>query len=220
MNSGTVRGVSLLDEPPPPTSRHARGSRAPATLSGPTPIAVGPVSLTTQPDEIVHQAFAAGDDRALKEAYDRWGALVHSLALRSLGNPADAGDATQAVFVSAWRSRGRYDPSRPLAAWLTRIAQRRVVDMHRSRARHPEPVEQLPETVADEQAIEQAATRMLLADALAELPRERREVIHLAIVEQHTHAEVAARTGLPVGTVKSHIRRGLKVLRDRLAVDA
>lgn len=171
--------------------------------------------LAVQPDEVVFTAFAEGREEALKEAYDRWSALVHTLALRALGNTADAADATQATFVSAWRAHDSYDPSRPLPAWLVGIAKRRIIDVQRSNGRHPRPVDEVPDThmATDLDAL---ADRLVVADALAELPIERRQVVELAYRGQLTHAEIAEQTGLPLGTVKSHLRRGLSMLRTRL----
>ena len=186
------------------------------------------VDLTEDGDDALQRAFAGvGDptshdaDAALRAAYDRWSPLVFTMALRGLGNRADAADVVQTTFVSAWRSRAAYDPTRPLGSWLITIAKRRIVDMHRSRSRHatprPEPVSaDVREPGGSEQHIEQLADRMLLADALRHLPDPRREIVLMSFLDDLTHAEIAEQTGLPLGTVKSHARRGLQWLRTRL----
>ena len=87
-------------------------------------------------DEHVASAFAAGLEWALEEAYRRWSAVVHTIAMRSLPQPADAEDVTQQVFVQAWRSRHTYDADvRPLAAWLTGITRHVVADTYARRDR-------------------------------------------------------------------------------------
>lgn len=172
----------------------------------------------------VARAFAGGEESALEEAWERWSGQVHGIAVRALGNRADADEVTQTVFVEAWRGRDRYDPGRgALPAWLVTIAKRRAIDAHRRRARRPVPTETVPEAgpvaalPSAEPAIERTADRMLLADALQRLPDERRHVVALAFFNDMTHTEIADRTGIPLGTVKSHLRRGLRALHDELA---
>ena len=154
--------------------------------------------------------FAAG--RApLRDVYDRHGSLVYSICRRSLDAEA-AKDVTQEVFLSAWRGRHQFDPDRgALGAWLVGITKRRVIDHLRSERRHAD-------RRADEDAatpiehpthIDRLADRMLVADGLRQLPPDTRRLVELAFVEGLTHHEIAERTGTPLGTVKSSIRRGL-----------
>ncbi|MEE8603395.1 RNA polymerase sigma factor [Euzebya tangerina] len=211
--------------------------RSPAAGGGPV---VNVAALAGASDQTVQLAFAGSDaDAALREAYSRWAPLVYTLAIRSLGNAEDAADVVQTTFVSAWRSRGSYDPSRPLVSWLTTIAKRRIVDLHRTRSRHPVPsdavtdgredvvrtatstgaagvIDQPSDRRGSEHDMELLADRLLLADALDALPDPRREIVMMSFLDDLTHAEIAERTGLPLGTVKSHARRGLAWLRERL----
>jgi RNA polymerase sigma factor (sigma-70 family) len=164
------------------------------------------------------ERFAAGDEDALREAWQAWGGLVHSFGRRMLPTTADAEDVTQQVFVDAWRGRDRYDPQRaPLPAWLFGIAKRKVVDRLRSLERTPVPTadagEDAGEPGSTESAIEGTADRLLIADALARLPAERRQVLQLAFYDDLTHTQIAEQLDLPLGTVKSHLRRGLAFLR-------
>ena len=172
-------------------------------------------------DDLV-DSFRAGDERALRLAYDRYGAAVLHLAGHSLGNTADAEDVAQATFVAAWLGRQTYDPRRGgLLGWLLGIARRKVVDRLRAAARE----ERLVETVrrqpgrASDASPERVVDRLVLADELARLPGEQRRVLELAFYDDLTHAQVAAVTGLPLGTVKSHIRRGMSALKQRWEVD-
>lgn len=174
-------------------------------------------------DEALAVAFAAGgpSDVPLREAYARWGALVHTFCRRSLAAEADAEEAAAQVFVLAWRGRGTYDPERgSLAGWLLGIARREVADRHRAAARQQAIVEALartgPEPVTN---TDELVDRLLVADELQRLRPEQRRAVGLAFYDGLSHVQVAAAMDLPLGTVKTHIRRGLAVLRRRLEVD-
>jgi len=170
----------------------------------------------------VGRRFAAGDERALAEIYGQWSSLVYSLALRSLGNVTDAEDVTQKVFVSAWRGRQRFDPERAtVSAWLVGITRHTIADMHESRSRERKLAEQAAAFAPDEttpSAEVDLADRLLIADEIARLDPIPRTVVHLAFYDDLTHVQIAERLDLPVGTVKSHIRRSLSKLRGRLEV--
>lgn len=173
-------------------------------------------------DVAVGEGLRDGDEACLTEAYRRWSRLVFTIALRSLGNTADAEDVTQQVYVSAWRGRHTYRPdSGPPSAWLVGITRRRIADRWSARRREDGPqVAGHPETpggtIADPAAV---ATQVVLAEELQRLGEPRGTILRLAFYEQFTHTEIAQRLDLPLGTVKSHISRGLVVLRDRLGDD-
>ncbi|ROP66058.1 RNA polymerase sigma-70 factor (ECF subfamily) [Curtobacterium sp. PhB130] len=181
------------------------------------------VTTTTPDDSDLADAFGSGDERVLRAVYERWSALVHTLALRSLGDVAAAEDVTQQVFVRAWRHRDTYHPERaPLGAWLVGITRNCIADAHADRARSA----RLAHAVADSEATTPETTddtdglaeRMLVAGELDRLDEVPRTVLRLAFYEELSHREIAERLGLPLGTVKSHIRRGLARLRTRLEV--
>lgn len=168
----------------------------------------------------VAEAFRRGDDAALRAAYDRWGALVYSFCRRTLVDPLAAEDAAQETFVAAWRSRERFDPERgSLPGWLMGIARYKALDNQRRLARAPRPVGDQQVASADDAVpgeLDRLSDRLLLADALERLPERARVMIELAFFEDLTHAQIAERCGVPLGTVKSDIRRGLERLRRHL----
>ncbi len=166
--------------------------------------------------------LVAGDEAALEEVYDRWSALVHTYALRALRDSHDAQDVTQQVFVAAWRSRHTLTPSpAALPAWLVGIARHKVADVRAARARDADrlaAVVSLP-GVHDETlqaADDEIAERLVVRQAVEDLPDPRRTIVFLAFWEERSHAEIAEKVGLPLGTVKSHVRRGLIKLHQQL----
>lgn len=163
--------------------------------------------------------IAAGDPAAVPDCIARYGGLVWSLARRFLGNAADAEDAVQDVFVELWKNAARFDPKKAAEpTYVTMIARRRLIDKKRRAGRVPpaQPLgEEPPATPAPARLdIEDEAARA--AAALTELRDDERRVIQMAVYRGMTHEEIASATGLPVGTVKTHIRRGLIRVRERL----
>jgi RNA polymerase sigma-70 factor (ECF subfamily) len=182
----------------------------------------GLVAVTGDPLAQLVDDFRGGDERALRLAYARYAGAVFHLATRSLANRSDAEDVTQATFVAAWFGRETFDPDKgSLLGWLLGIARRKVVDRLRAAARDErvaKSVSRQPGPAAGESP-ERVVDRLVVADELAQLPAEQRRVLELAFYDDLTHVQVAAVTGLPLGTVKSHIRRGMASLRRRWEVD-
>ena len=183
---------------------------------------------TSEPDDKeVGRLFAAGEESALALAYQRWAGQVHGMAVRAFGPGPDAEDVTQQTFVSAWTGRAGYRPEKgPLPAWLVGVCRHKIADAWARRDRQRRETEAAtaqaqalpggPVTAGVDTAV---ADRVLLLDELDLLGQPQRGIIELAFFEDLTHAQIAARTGLPLGTVKSHIRRTLERLRTRLEVD-
>jgi RNA polymerase sigma factor (sigma-70 family) len=177
----------------------------------------GELSDLDAADRAMASDLAGGDPMALRSAFDRYGGLVHAIALRRLGVPQDAEDVTQQVFVRAWRGRARLDPERgALGAWLVGITRRQIADRLASRQRDLELADRVarlsfgaPPAPAPDGVVEALA----VADELNHLPDQVGTVMRLAFFDDLTHQQIAALTGLPLGTVKSHLRRGLERLR-------
>ena len=167
--------------------------------------------------------IAAGDGDAVGECMDRYGGLVWSLARRMA--PAVAEDAVQEIFIDLWKSADRFDPGKASEkTFIATIARRRLIDRLRRQGRRPqmrslpEPDEPMAEPSVDEHlAIERGAEARSAARYLNELRPEQRNVIRLSVVEGMSHSEIADATGIAIGTVKSHIFRGLAKVRARLA---
>jgi RNA polymerase sigma-70 factor (ECF subfamily) len=182
-------------------------------------------------DDRIGHSLANGDPTALREAYERHGGWVLASARRSLGSLHDAEDVTQQVFADAWRGRAGFDADRGvLGAWLAGILRRRVADRLGARGREARPGMRLdvgeteaegPGDLAGAEAplADQVVETLLVADELARLPADQARVVRLAVLDELTHQQVAAATGLPLGTVKSHVRRGLARLRRRWEAD-
>jgi RNA polymerase sigma-70 factor (ECF subfamily) len=163
-------------------------------------------------------AFCAGDENALRLVYDRYGGLVFTIARSTLPTPSDAEDVTQATFVSAWRGRQSYRRERgSFQSWLIGIVKRRVIDHLRDNERHrlaDQAVRQQPEPDQIHH-IERVIDQVAISDALERLPEAQRRVLKLAFYDDLTHTQIASVTGMPLGTVKSYLRRGLLSLRER-----
>ncbi|MGW2827161.1 RNA polymerase sigma factor [Streptomyces sp. NPDC001443] len=180
--------------------------------------ALAPPHEETGEDAGLARRFCAGEEPALAEAYQRWGALVFTLARRSLNHSQDAEDVTQQVFLAAWRARARYQPERgALAGWLVGIARHVIADAHAARARRAE-IERA--SAAQQERIRQwgdeseaAVNRVLVLGKFESLTPVQRRLLGMAIYGDMTQVQIAEQTGLPLGTVKSHIRRGLHALR-------
>jgi RNA polymerase sigma-70 factor (ECF subfamily) len=161
--------------------------------------------------------IAAGDERAVREVVARYGPLVWSLARRWSPDAHDAEDAVQEIFTTLWRTAGRFDPTRATeAGWVAMIARRRLIDRGRQRERLPAlaPLEEGLDVADEASADPDQALRVAQARAiLDELPAQQRRMLELSLLDGRTHDEIARETGTPLGTVKSHIRRGLERAR-------
>lgn len=163
---------------------------------------------------------AAGNADAIATCMDRYANLVWSLALKNCADRASAEDAVQDIFLQLWQVAGRYDESLASeATFVAMIARRRLIDLYRRR-KDPVPIgvdweiRDESQSVADSAELKDEA---LKAEAfLSELPPDQQRVLRLSIYDGLSHSCIARETGLSLGTVKTHIRRGLIDLRGRL----
>ncbi|MFD4347232.1 RNA polymerase sigma factor [Streptomyces coelicoflavus] len=181
---------------------------------------VPPVEKTRYEEELA-RGFVMADEKAFAAVYRHWGSLVHTMATRSLGDTHAAEDVTQQVFIGAWRGRHGFRPERgALGAWLVGITRRKIVDALAARGRRLALVESAAQDASPAHLVQQAPDevldRVLLVEALSRLPHAQREVLCMAFYEDLTQVQISERTGVPLGTVKSHTRRGLHRLRTAL----
>ncbi|MGW6061770.1 sigma-70 family RNA polymerase sigma factor [Streptomyces sp. NPDC055189] len=174
-------------------------------------------------EEELARGFLNADEQTFAAVYRRWSPLVHTMAARSLGDAREAEDVTQQVFLAAWRGRTGFHPERgPLGAWLVGITRRKIVDTLAARTRRLDLIEAAGRAVEDvpgdrrPEATERVLDRVLLSDVLAALPQRQQEVLRMTFYDDLTQNQISERTGLPLGTVKSHARRGLFQLRCRI----
>jgi RNA polymerase sigma factor (sigma-70 family) len=177
--------------------------------------------VRTTEDADISAAFRKGQSDGLQQAYDRYAPLVFTIALRTMGSRADAEDVTQHVFVTAWRRRDTFDPGRgSLAGWLAAITRNAMVDLLRKRQRENGALTHVAGSRASaEPGPEYVVDRVVLADELSRLGEPQRVIMALAFYADLTHEQIAGAMDLPLGTVKSHIRRSLLRLRARLEAD-
>ncbi|MCP4890516.1 MAG: RNA polymerase sigma factor [Planctomycetaceae bacterium] len=174
--------------------------------------------------ESLLEKIASGDRSAVSDCVNRYGGLVWSLARRFTGSQADAEDAVQEIFISLWKSAERFDSSKSSeTTFVAMIARRRLIDLNRKRqtASRAIPgqgtVRSEPVTVSDPTAqveLSDDATEALRV--LHELPNDQQEAIKLSVYSGLTHIQIAERMNLPLGTIKTHIRRGLVRVREKL----
>jgi RNA polymerase sigma-70 factor (ECF subfamily) len=171
-------------------------------------------------DEALVALLARGDDGALGELYDRFGAVSYGLALRIVRDASLAEDAVQDAFLTMWRTASQFVAERAKArTWILTLVHRRAVDLvRREQTRRAEPLKEQPEagerTAHDEAWLR--LERQRVQDALKRLPDQQREAIELAYYGGFTQSELADRLGEPLGTVKSRMFAGLNRLRELL----
>lgn len=178
------------------------------------------MSSTEASDCLLHRV-ARSDPDSVRECIERFSPLVWSICRRALGDLAAAQDAVQEIFLELWRSAGRYRPELASeATFVTVIARRRLIDLRRRADRRP--VEKELED-RHEAAAPSALDLLELGDearraraALETLRPEQRRVLLMSVTDGIPHSEIARLTGLPLGTVKTHVRRGLERVRSAL----
>ena len=166
------------------------------------------------------QRIAEGDASAVEECLDTYGGLVWSIARRWSANKEDAEDAVQDIMLDLWKSAGRYDSDvSSEATFVALVARRRLIDRRR-RASGVQYVcidDSIDQFASDDRLIDQeleiGEEAQVAQGLLAQLRDREREVLQLAIHDGLSHQQIASQTGMPLGTVKSHIRRALTTLK-------
>jgi len=194
----------------------------PRNSSPPDFTAPGPTRSRSLTESIL-QRIASGDAAAVTECMDRFGGLVWSVARRYCASTADAEDAVQEIFIDLWRSAARFDETiASETTFVAMIARRRLIDRNRKKARRPE-TSMVPETLAiaapgeiDEEIAVNSEEARIAQEALGQLRPEQQRVLQLSIFHGASHEQISRSTGLPLGTVKTHARRGLIRIRELL----
>jgi RNA polymerase sigma-70 factor (ECF subfamily) len=167
----------------------------------------------------------AGDESALSKLYDRYSPMLFGMLMRVLNDRQAAEEVLQDLFLQLWRNAGKFDSSRgSLPAWLMVIGRNRGISRLRGR-RDREVLEDeegdfagtfvSPQNIEDEAARNQVARTV--STALQQLPPEQRQAVELAYFEGMTQSEIASKTGIPLGTVKTRVRTAMQTLRQVLA---
>jgi RNA polymerase sigma-70 factor (ECF subfamily) len=171
------------------------------------------------------ERVASGDANAVQQCIERYGGLVYSIARRFGRDAHEIDDAVQETFLQLWRVAPRFEPGRcDEPTFVAMIARRRLIDLKRRADRRGD-VHELPEAI--ESGAQTQVERTEICDdaakarmALGALKPDQRKVLELAIYDGMSHQEIANETGLPLGTVKTHARRGLERLRELLGFSA
>jgi RNA polymerase sigma-70 factor (ECF subfamily) len=213
----------------PDAAAHAHRLASRSSLMTASPLEPGhPATGEPWSDVDLVRAMAAGDERAATLLYDRTSAVLYGLALRIVGEAADADDVVVDCYAQAWREAARFDATKAsVIAWLTMMTRSRALDVVRARQRRDkvtdraalepdQPVAMSQDRPGADVALEHAERAHAVTDALDSLPPAQRTAIELAFFEGLTHPEVAERLREPLGTVKTRIRLGMQKLRDAL----
>lgn len=173
--------------------------------------------------QAVLKRIASGDGTAVNDCINSYGGLIWSLAKKMLRNPDDAEDAAQEIFVDIWKNAGRFDESQSSeTTFIAMIAKRRLIDRIRFQNRRIT-TDSLEDVLAepagrDLEDMQNGIEAAEAAKALKILRPEQRQVLVLSIMQGMSHQEISDTTGLPLGTVKTHARRGLLQVREFLGL--
>lgn len=169
--------------------------------------------------ESMLERVAQGDDEAVQACIDAYGGLVWSLARRYFRDAAEAEDAVQEIFLSLWKTAHRFDPKVATeTTFVAMIARRRLIDRMRRNARQRETVGEVevPTAATPGERVETSDEARWAAEAFSTLGDDQQRVLRMAIHHGLSHERIAESTGIPLGTVKTHIRRGLMKVREVL----
>lgn len=173
--------------------------------------------------QVILKRIAAGDKSAVQDCLNQYGGLVWSLARRMSANTDDAEDAVQEIFVDVWKNAARFDETQASeTTFVAMIARRRLIDRLRKTNRQPN-VDSLEDVSAEPASGKEPDLQLCVeakeaAEAMKHLRPEQRQILHLSIVQGFSHQEIADALSMPLGTVKTHARRGLLQVREFLGL--
>lgn len=178
-------------------------------------------------EKSILERIAAGDQAAVQECIDTYGNLIWSLARRYLRNNANAEDAVQDIFIDIWSSAARFDHTiASEVAFVSTIARRRFIDRIRKQSRQPAMDSLDDEELGDIRQpsvlapMEDESEVEIVQRVLNTMEPEHRQILSLSLYEGYTHQEIAEQLAMPLGTVKTRIRRGLIYIREQLNITA
>lgn len=172
-------------------------------------------------DKTILQRISAGDHSAVSECIETYGRLIWSLARRFLASPEDAEELVQDIYLELWSKAERFDPDKAgETTFVAMLARRRIIDRLRSEGRKPVMVEMseshMPALACTGGTAEATVDLATAERALQALPPEHQAIIYQSVCEGYSHGEIAAQRDMPLGTVKTIIRRGLIDIRASL----
>lgn len=173
--------------------------------------------------QAILQRIAKGDRSAVQECLSKYGGLVWSIARKMLRNPDDAEDAVQEIFVDIWKNAERFDETKSSeTTFIAMIARRRLIDKIRYSTRRIS-ADSLDDVLLEpfnraDKDMQVSLEAQQAAEAMRTLRPEQQQVLRLSIVQGMSHQEISEATGMPLGTVKTHARRGILQVREYLGL--
>ena len=206
----------MPDAPPNPIASDLRSLDS--TPDESSVAGVGPSAVPAPDDDLLLDRVQAGDQQAMAQIFDRYSRMVYSVAMRVLADPGHAEDVLQDVFFKVWREPHSFLKGRgPMGAWLAVVARNRAIDALRRR-KPSDSVDDVVLVSKTNLAAESQHRSMIemVRKVMKALPPDQQASMELAYFEGLSHSEIAARTGDPLGTVKTRIRSALITLRKAL----
>ena len=169
-------------------------------------------------------SLAREETGAFEKLVDQYGNLIWSIARRYLSNQTEAEDAVQEVFIAIWKSAGRFDPTKASeVTFVSMIARRRLIDHLRKIYRHKnlEPIDDCfdDDALETKSILDKSADVQIISEAINQFAEEDKELLSLSIYQGYSHSEISKLMNIPLGTVKTKIRRNLIQLRETFDQD-
>ena len=164
-------------------------------------------------------SLAKEETGAFEKLVDQYGNLIWSIARRYLSNQTEAEDAVQEVFIAIWKSAGRFDPAKASeVTFVSMIARRRLIDHVRKIYRHKnlEPIDDCfdDDALQTKSILDQSTDVKIISEAINQFEEEDKELLSLSIYQGYSHSEISKLMNIPLGTVKTKLRRNLIKLRE------